>query len=29
MDDKIIMSGDIEIKKQNFNCIKVLFFWKM
>ena len=29
MDDKIIMFGDIEIEKQNFNCIKILFFWKM
>ena len=24
MDDKIIMFGDIEIEKQNFNCIKIL-----
>ena len=29
MDDKIIMFGDIEIEKQNFNCIKILFFWKI
>ena len=29
MDDKTIMFGDIEIEKQNFNCIKILFFWKI